>query len=122
MSTRIAILALGTLLALNGLLVVEPALLSAHWTKLATWCIAIAWMVCIYLWQRADARRNRFVPSVLLSGAVILFSPFAVPYYLYKSRPTNRRRMVLVRYVGLAFLLLSVSIGLTVAVETLRGV
>lgn len=122
MSTRIAILVLGTLLAVNGLLVVEPPLLSAHWTRLATWCIAIAWMVCIYLWERADARRNHFVPSVFLNGAVILFSPFAVPYYLYKSRPADRRRKVLLRYVGLAFLLLALSIALTVAVETLRGI
>jgi glucose-6-phosphate-specific signal transduction histidine kinase len=44
-----------------------------------------------YIWFVHDADERKFKRSITLGGAIVLFPIFAVPYYLFKSRPVGAR-------------------------------
>lgn len=58
-------------------------------------------MMTGYLWFRHDCGEHRYRRGVLLGGAIILFAPLAIPYYLFRSRPAGARVRPLLRFLGL---------------------
>ena len=65
---------------------------------------AVLWMIVTYAWYRQDADQRHYKGSSLMGGAIILFSAFAVPVYIYRSRRVGERKasfMHPLRFVGL---------------------
>ena len=62
-----------------------------------------------FLWYCRDSNARDFIRSRWLSVAMVSVSLFAVPYYLWRSRPAGQRGRALLRFFGFFMLLVVVT-------------
>ncbi|MBQ0936898.1 hypothetical protein [Ideonella paludis] len=60
--------------------------------------------VLVYRWYYLDAAARAYRRTALLGGAVIMLPLLALPYYLFRSRPTGQKMRALLGYFGLLVL------------------
>ena len=60
--------------------------------------------VLVYRWYYLDAAARAYRRTALLGGAVIMLPLLALPYYLFRSRPSGKRMRALLGYFGLLVL------------------
>ena len=62
---------------------------------------AIFSIFIVYWWYREDATRRGFNRSSLLSLAVALAAPIAIPYYLFRSRGARYGAVATVAFIAI---------------------
>ena len=60
--------------------------------------------VLVYRWYYLDAAARAYRRTALVGGAVIMLPLLALPYYLFRSRPTGQKLHALLEYFGLLVL------------------
>lgn len=69
-----------------------------------------------FLWYRRDSDQYGYRRSRGLNVAIILLTPFAVPYYLLRSRPAGHKLRALLKCAGFALLIvLSAALGMVLS-------
>ena len=104
MTARRLIHSLLGLFAINGVFAVYSAIYHLPPSKLLGFLLPIFFIVVTYLWYYTDAKEQKYCRTTSLGGAIILFTFFSVPYYLYRSRPLGMKYKALVRYLGFCLL------------------
>ncbi|TDM09012.1 MAG: hypothetical protein C4K60_06565 [Ideonella sp. MAG2] len=60
--------------------------------------------VLVYRWYYVDAANRAYRRTALLGGAVIILPLLAIPYYLFRSRPSGQKLRALLGFLGLVAL------------------
>ena len=60
--------------------------------------------VLVYRWYYVDAANRAYRRTALLGGAVIMLPLLAIPYYLFRSRPSGQKLRALLGFFGLVVL------------------
>lgn len=74
-------------------------------------------LVLLYVWYYLDASEVKFRRSVRMGACIVAFTFFAIPVYLYRSRPAGARLMAVIRFLGLTVLALLAVVAGTVPVS-----
>ncbi len=64
-----------------------------------------------FYWYRLDSEERRYRRSRWMSSAIVTAMPFAMPYYLVRSRPKGRKLRSLSRFVAYLLLMLGAAIA-----------
>lgn len=62
-----------------------------------------------FVWYCRDSDARGYVRSRWLSIAMVSVALFAIPYYLWRSRPAGQRGSAILRFCGFLLLLLAVA-------------
>ncbi|QBE65061.1 hypothetical protein [Pseudoduganella lutea] len=86
--------------ALQGL--VNGILISRDIPQPLWWSVGSALFnsVAIFYWYRADSDHQGFKRTFLMNVAVVVFSMFAIPFYIIRSNARGRRLRALGRMLG----------------------
>jgi peptidoglycan/LPS O-acetylase OafA/YrhL len=121
MSSRVAIAIVLLLCAAFGILDGYFLLQNAVTPRAFDLLFGVVVMITAYTWYRQDAISRHHRASVFLGGAVILFSPLAIPYYLAHSRESGKKLKSVLGFVGLVVLCLVVGVVTTSVVSAVGG-
>ncbi len=78
-------------------------------------------IITAYLWYRHDSLTQGYQGSVLLGGAIILFSPIATPIYLAMSRAPGRTLKSVLLYLAFLAIELVLGVGATNLIVVASG-
>ena len=74
-------------------------------------------LVLLYVWYYLDASEVKFRRTVRMGACIIAFIFFAIPVYLYRSRPAGAKLMAVLRFLGLTVLAVLAVVAGTVPVS-----
>jgi hypothetical protein len=111
MTAHRLIYALLGLFAINGVFAGYSVIYSLPPSKIFGFLFPIFLVVVTYLWYYNDAKEQKYCRTTSLGSAIILFTFFSVPYYLYRSRPPGMKYKAVLRYLGFCFLCVAVMVA-----------
>lgn len=107
LDTRRSLLALLLITGMCGMFAGRVA--AGHATAVVwTLVLEILFSFVSFVWYCRDSDARGYMRSRWLSIAMVSVALFAIPYYLWRSRPAGTRRRAILRFVGFTLLLLAV--------------
>jgi O-antigen/teichoic acid export membrane protein len=75
--------------------------------------LALSFSFLCFLWYRRDSDERHYARSRWLNTGMVVLSVFAMPYYLWRSRPPGQKVRALLRCAGFALLMvLATAVGM----------
>lgn len=108
--TRRSLFALLLITVVGGMLAVQVGAGQAT-AVLSNLVLEILFSFVSFVWYCRDSDARGYVRSRWLSIAMVSVALFAIPYYLWRSRPAGKRGRAILRFCGFLLLLLAVAAG-----------
>jgi peptidoglycan/LPS O-acetylase OafA/YrhL len=78
--------------------------------------LALSFSFLCFAWYRRDSDERRYLRSRWLNTGMVVLSVFAMPYYLWRSRPDGEKLRALLRCAGFALLMvLATAVGMVLS-------
>jgi hypothetical protein len=78
--------------------------------------LALSFSFLCFAWYRRDSDERHYRRTRWLNTAMVVLSVFAMPYYLWRSRPAREKLRALLRCAGFALLMvLATAVGMVLS-------